>query len=609
MAELVYIYSSFPMKHIISIFIITASAFPLKAQTVFKTVVPRQPVVVGESFLVQYVNEEAEKFSNFFPPDFKAFHLIAGPDTYTGSMVIKNQVKKVKNTVYTLSAFRPGRFIIPGAVVSMNGKSIRSNDVFIDVISKEEAIEKDKNGKISGNPDYFLRPGEDASQKISKNLFLKIMVNRRTCFVGEPVLAIFKLYSRLESKSAIEKNPGFYGFTVYDMVNLADKQVATEKMNGKLFDVHTIRKVLLYPLRAGIFTIDAMEVKNKVEFSRSVINKKTEQEIVEGVLGSNDNEVKDENTVIVENNISTDPVMINVKPVPLKNKPSAFNGATGNFTIISKITRQQLSKNEEGILEVTITGEGNFTQLDAPAVQWPAGMEGFDPVIKDSLNKLQSPLTGRRIFRYPFVVANAGIYTIPPVSFSFFNPDRGLYKTITTPDLQITISIEEKTTPPVSKEIKIIETVADKKYWLAGGAVLLICLTGIIWFFSRRKKSTSQNSIKPGTAIIALSIKEILLPVYLSLQSDDKIFYNSLHQATWKFMDHYFKLSGSEIKKDILFLKLREKKVDDKLILVIREILKQCEEGMFTNAGFMVDKNNLLQKAKQVLEEINKSLL
>ena len=120
-------------------------------------------------------------------------------------------------------------------------------------------------------------------------------MDQQTCYVGEPVEATFKLYSRLESKSDIVKNPGFYGFTVYDMVNLADKQVTTENVKGKLFDVHTIRKVQLYPLQAGVFTIDAMEVKNRVEFSRSTVNKKTEQEIVEGVLGNNDNKHREKN--------------------------------------------------------------------------------------------------------------------------------------------------------------------------------------------------------------------------------------------------------------------------------------------------------------------------
>ena len=94
------------------------------------------------------------------------------------------------------------------------------------------------------------------------------MVDKRTCFIGEPVTATFKLYSRLESRSDIVKNPGFYGFTVQDMIGLEDNIVTTEIINGKKFDVHTVRKVQLYPLQAGSFTIDPMEIENKVRFSK-----------------------------------------------------------------------------------------------------------------------------------------------------------------------------------------------------------------------------------------------------------------------------------------------------------------------------------------------------
>ena len=58
-------------------------------------------------------------------------------------------------------------------------------------------------------------------------------------------------------------------------------------------------------------------------------------------------------------------------------------------------------------------------------------------------------------------------------------------------------------------------------------------------------------------------------------------------------------LSGSEMNKEILSVRLKEKKIDQKLISEeAQHILQQCETGMFTNADFMDDKNSLLQKQK-----------
>ena len=100
-----------------------------------------------------------------------------------------------------------------------------------------------------------------------------------------PSRLTFKLYSRLESKSDIVKNPGFYGFTVQDMINLDDRLTAVENINGKNFDVHIVRKDCeLYPLRPGIFNIDAMEVQNRVEFSKVPSPKKQSRKLQKAYL-------------------------------------------------------------------------------------------------------------------------------------------------------------------------------------------------------------------------------------------------------------------------------------------------------------------------------------
>ena len=221
------------------------------------------------------------------------------------------------------------------------------------------------------------------------------MLDKRICFAGQPIVATFKLYSRLQSRSDIVKNPGFYGFAVHDMINLDDKMVAVENINGQLFDVHTIRKVQLYPLQEGIYTVDAMEVKNKVEFSRSIVHKKAEQEIIEGVFEEEEKKAA-EGIEVFETMISTAPVSIKVKPLPLKNRPEDFNGATGKFSIEVELEKDELSRNEDGYLLVHVNGQGNFNQLVAPIIQWPEGIEGFEPTVVDAFDKQQVPLKGSR---------------------------------------------------------------------------------------------------------------------------------------------------------------------------------------------------------------------
>ena len=573
----------------------------MNAQVVFKTVVPQQPVISGESFQVQYIIEDGDKVSNLKPPAFSNFRFVAGPNIYMGSVTTSKGIKPLKNAVYTLEAGRPGKFIIPGASATFSGKIIRSNDVIIQVISKLDAA-KFFDKEIIGNSDYLLRPGEDVYKKIKQNLFVKLMVDKKNCYVGEGVLATFKLYSRLESKSDIVKNPGFYGFTVYDMVNLGDKQVTTENIKGKTFDVHTIRKVQLYPLRAGVFTIDAMEVKNKVDFSRSAVNKKTEQEITEGILGNNDSEVDEEGKKIVETDIHTEPVLINVKPVPEKNKPGTFNGATGHFTISAALVRNVLQKNEEGFLEVTISGKGNFIQISAPSIQWPAGIEAFEPTVQDNLDKTIVPLTGSRIFRYPFVCSTPGNWQLSPVSISFFDTDSNSYKTVSSNEIRFIVSKEEKKNTVVEeKKISIADKNAKVSRIAAAIVLLFVLITLLYWI--KNKKEPAQIMVKEEPVLV--SADELLQPAIQLLGATDKEFYTELHHLLWQYLGDRLGLQGSEVNKETLVKKLQEDNIDEQWIRRLQHILIICEAGMFTNASLGNDKNKLVQDTKGLLDEMN----
>jgi len=576
-----------------------------KAQVTFKTIVTSSPLTVGESFQVQYIIDDARMMTSFKEPSFNNFRVVNGPNVYNSIGKDINGIKQTRNAIYTLIAVRPGHFIIAGATATINGKLVRSNDVEVKVISKEARKRFDKQETI--NSDYLLAPGEDPYEKIRKNLFLKMMIDKKICYVGEPVLATFKLYSRLESKTDIIKNPGFYGFTVYDMLNLSDNQVTAENIAGKTFDVHTIRKVQLYPLQAGSFTIDPMEVKNKIEFSRSAVVKKTEQEIVEGVL-TNDNAVHDENVSTFETDLSTNPVMIRVKPAPAKNKPSDFNGAAGNFSISANMIKDKLADNEQGFLEIKIQGKGNFIQLAAPVVNWPAGIEGFEPEIKDELDKNQSPLSGSRIFRYPFASAKAGKYTIAPVVFSFFNTDSGKYKTLITNTLQAEVSNERKREQIVLKEQLPKQNSSDNKYWffaLAGIGIFSVALI----FFLKNRKNRRQSIINAKPLETVPTVNDILVPADLLIKTEDKKFYTSLQQSIWQFFSIHLHFTGSEMSKKYLAVRLKEKQVDQKLIDGIHDILQQCEAGMFADVDFTGNKHDLLQQTKETLEEIERRLL
>ena len=570
-------------------------SLPVFAQVNFRTVVPQHSIVLGESFQVQYILENAEKIYDFYPPQIQGFRVVAGPNTYSG-----NESASYKNVVFTLAAIKEGIFKIHGASCLINGRLQKSNDVIVKITSPKGTDESS----------YFLKPGEDPLKKIRENLFLKLIIDKRTCFIGEPLVATFKLYSRLQSRSNVIKNPGFYGFSVYDIVDVNDKMQSQEKSNGHWFDVHTIREVQLYPLQAGIFTIDAMELANQVEFSRSIVTKKTEQEISENMYGDNEEKRKhDPNAEVYEMNVKSNTVVITVKPLPGKNTTDTFAGAVGNFSIHASVEKDSLLKNEEGLLTVNIMGAGNFQRVNAPIINWPANIEVFEPSVKDTFDKQQVPLKGQRNFKYVFVTDKPGNYTIPSISFSFFDLKTKTYKTASTKVLPIFVSFKSKKDKP-AKTLTIPPKPIDKSYLLLIATGLLALMVALfLWLRNKRIRARVEDQRKIYEITnSAISVEEILMPASRVISKGNKVFYEELNQAIWNYFQNHFLDSGIQINKTELANILIQKGIKQGLVDKLIEIIHQCEAGIYTNVEMSLDKTELFQSTRQTLTAIENSL-
>jgi len=571
--------------HFVSICLISFAGI---TQVKFRTIVPGHSILVNESFQVQYVVEAAKGISNFAPPSFTGFRIAAGPNAYTD-----NQSNRT-NWVVTLVALHPGRMKIPGATCALDGRVIRSDDIFVRILSSEQSAGA-----------YVLARGEDPYNKIRRNLFLKLVVDKESCFIGEPLVATFKLYSRLQSKSNVIKNPGFYGFSVYDMVEVNDKVQTEERVNGEWFEVHTIRKVQLYPLEPGRFTIDPMELANEVEFSRNAAGKGTRQQVTENMYNDSAS-VSKSDTENYSMSISSQPVVITVKPFPGRDPADTFAGAVGNFSITAFLQKDSVLKNEEDSLMVEINGAGNFQRVNAPMVTWPDNFETFEPSVKDSLDKSKVPLAGSRRFKYVFVSNSPGFHTIPSISFSFFEIKKQAYQTVSTKPFTLFISAKSRTDKPVASPA--LTTSADRyPGWILVGAGLLIATAAFVLWAVRRRGKTSHERFEQR-AMQALSVQELLRPAAKHLGDHEKIFYETLDRCIWNyFSDRLGNFSMHMIKIDLLHL-LVSRGVGRDSANEVLALIHQCETGVYTNAQMDYNKEELLQGAEKMLVAIEKQL-
>ena len=170
---------------------------------------------------------------------------------------------------------------------------------------------------------------------------MKVQVDRNTCYVGELIAVTYKLYSRLNAESRVTRLPSLNGFSVYDITDPSADAVSVEKVKGKEFTVHTIRKSQLIPLQSGSIDLDPVEVENTVHFIKGGLRQEPHrsgnrlQDLLDRLAGEeNPGPAVDESVTL-----DTKPLTVTVKPLPEENKPANFNGAVGNFTIEASLAR------------------------------------------------------------------------------------------------------------------------------------------------------------------------------------------------------------------------------------------------------------------------------
>lgn len=506
-------------------------------QVKFTTNVSSQDVGKSDYLQVEFVVENAKQIDDMNPPDFAGFRVVQGPIQSSGMSIVNGNMSQYKALSFVLEPVKTGKFTIGGASATVDGKHMQSNAVAVTVHpggsgSANSNNQPQSQSPFGGNPfggnpffqpnmpdpfgpdpgdvdrDYVLKPGENPKDKIKKGLFVKVQVDKNSCYVGEPIVATYKLYTRVSSESRITKQPSLNGFSVYDMIDPSQDAVSVEKVNGKNYTVHTIRKAQLIPLQAGTVDLDPVEVDNTVHFVKS-----TGHSSGGGHTGSSIRDLLDAMAdesgygpeVDEKVTLDTKPVPITVKPLPDAGKPAGYNGAVGNFSVEASLDHKTVAADDEATLHVVVKGKGNLPVINAPTVNWPSGFQAFDPRAKDDFNKTVAPMAGSKSFDYVFTPGTAGHYTIPQIDFPYFDPATQTYKTAESQpmDIQVMPAVRSHTKPTDKLTAKqqqpaapgIMDYARNYAPWIAA----FLVLGGIATYFWRQnrklKKASRENEV------------------------------------------------------------------------------------------------------------------
>jgi hypothetical protein len=135
--------------------------------------------------------------------------------------------------------------------------------------------------------------------------------------------------------------------------------------------------------------------------------------------------------------VSSDSVRLVVRPLPETGRPPSFNGAVGRFQMLATVAPARVAVGEAALLTVQLTGVGNVRALPEPRLPQLEHVEVFDPTQSANVSVNADVVGGTMRFQWMIVPVRARTVVIPPVEYSYFDPELRSYITLRSDSLTL----------------------------------------------------------------------------------------------------------------------------------------------------------------------------
>ncbi len=575
------------------LFLVLASHAAI-AQVSFKASINKFKIGLNERIKIDFtINKQGG--DNFTPPNFKYFTVLAGPSQSTNFSMINGKSSFTQTYSYIIQPTRKGILKIGSASIQFEGNTINSNTLKVTVT---DAVAIPKN---SNDPRYIA----------SQNIHLVAEISNAHPYVGQSISVVYKLYVNINKVSVRNtretQSPAFNGFWNQN-IDVKSLTVQQGSYNGEPHKYVVVKKSVLIPQKSGKLILDPMEI-----------------EITAGIpLGRSDlfgNMIFNNVTYVA----TTGKKFINVKALPLDGKPSNFTGAVGNYSFKVTTDKTTLKLNETAQVKVELQGKGNLKLVDLPKLSTPNGLEVYEPEHKENIVTTLRGMTGKIYDQYTIVPQFKGKYKIPPLEFSYFNPNEIKYHTIKTPAILIDAPYGSNPGNYVAANTKEsikynsgalryihIKTqfkpknkpvfFGTKKFYL--WLLIPLLLIPLVLILGNKYKKRANDILGNKQRMANKLARRYLSKAKKELGHKER-FYIALEKAFHNYLKARLHVETSEISKDKIEQLLIEKNIKNETIIEFIKVLNDCDFARYTPSTETKMKEDF-DRAKRMITALDK---
>ena len=331
----------------------------------------------------------------------------------------------------------------------------------------------------------------------------------------------------------------------------------------------------------------------------------------------------------VESEAQTPTVNITVKPLPAEGKPANFSGMVGSYSFSADFDRTSLKVGEAMTLSISIKGDGLPGSITDPKLPDFGEFRSVPPE-----NELNKKVVGNkvvttkniRVFLYP---KKKGEFTIPEITYSWFNPAKKKYETAKAGPWNVTVekgeaapeaifqapvaqgpaAVQKQEIESLGSDIRFIHKVNDNRdntapyrnilYWVIFAAAIPFYLIVTAAVRSRRKHNSDAALVRKGKADKMLKARFADAREALK-KGDAKALYAALENGLINYLSDKTNLEFKGMTRPQMKEELAKLGVKDETIAAIDSWLEKCAFARFAP----VDPTK--EEQEQMLKDVEK---
>jgi hypothetical protein len=327
-------------------------------------------------------------------------HIVGRPGSAFSSAWRLGRHSTTTQLLYTLLVEGPGPGEVPELALVVDGTAYRTEPIHF---------------VAAAAPTVPSRPADPGSRDPAgaddrADVFLRAQVGSEEAWVGQAVPLSLLLYANEDfERPDFVSQPSLDGFWVEELGVDASGERFQALVDGRRYDVYPLARRMLVPQAAGVIEIEPFVMQIPVRARRSeILPMRRMQWVVR----------------------KTEPISLEVRPLPEAGRPADFSGAVGRFALRAAVDREEARASDAVALAVTVEGEGFLRSVEPPSIDALPDLELFEPRITSASRNVQGRFVSRKTWEWILVPLVPGDLALPEVRFSYFDTAAGEYRTL-----------------------------------------------------------------------------------------------------------------------------------------------------------------------------------